>query len=286
MKYVFFLSLLYKHFKKPCSFRIYLDDVMVDEVVLDKDINPVKDFEEKYVNDTNSYHLNRLKRSGKGGDPGLGRARREWIEKYYQYFIPKKIWIYQLDIKDSNKNISLEFDINDNNHTNGFMTKSSWISLQHAGLIKQSIFDKSTNFFMECRNNTRKKFFYMEKHRRKRMLKFPGPVPGEHGWEPGKLPGVWWEEPNCTFKYPAVNRFPLQIVGDSAITDIEQQHRCGGNFLVKLNLIKKHKNMIIQECSKQVKGVVDFDPYIIWLKQLQEVINIYNEDQRSNHTKD
>jgi len=54
MKYVFFFSLLYKHFKKPCSFRIYLDDVMVDEVVLDKDINPIKDFKE-YMLETNLF---------------------------------------------------------------------------------------------------------------------------------------------------------------------------------------------------------------------------------------
>jgi hypothetical protein len=49
---------------------------------------------------------------------------------------------------------------------------------------------------------------------------------------------------------------------------------CSGNFLVKLNLIKKHKNMILQECSVPVKGVVNFDAYMCWLKQLPKVINM------------
>ena len=86
-------------------------------------------------------------------------------------------------------------------------------------------------------------------------------------------------KPRYVFDYPSVNQFLVQIKNGATIEEKEVCDRWfGGDFLVKLNLVKKHKNMILQNCYSPVKGVVDLDPFIIWLKQLPEVINIYNED--------
>ena len=236
MKYVFFLSLLYKHFKKPCSFRIYLDDVMVDEVVMDKDINLIKDFEKKYVNESTRGVYKRLCR---------------WP-------MAEKIWIYHLDLKDSNKNIFLDFDVNDSDYNNGFMSRSSLVKITRAGLIKESTFNRPRNFFVDYKEKIKKKFLRIEKHR---LAHVPEDHPELDPWKP---PSYW-------IRWPSVQQF---LVQRTAMEEEIIDHWCGGNFLVKLNLVKKHKNMMLRSGNDPVKGPVDFDPYICWLKQLPEVINI------------
>jgi len=273
MKYVFFLSLCYKHFKKPCSFRIHVDNVLVDEVVLDKDINPIKDFEKNYINESN-----------------------KWLYRGLVILpMPEKIWIYHIDLEDTNKNIFLDFNVNDNNYSNGFMSQSAMVKIRCAGLIKESTFYKSTEFFMDYAKKIKKKFLRIEKnwldHKPEDLdnwqLTDDYPM-GVH--QDNALNRGVWKWPNYMFRYPSVGWFPIKNSASTEEKKVRDQW-CGGNFLVELNLIKKHKNMMIKEQIElnesdgqptQVKGVVDFDPYIIWLKQLPEVINIYNEDQRSN----
>ena len=246
MKYVFFLSLLYKHFKKPCSFRIYLDDVMVDEVVLDKDINPINDFEKKYANEPDG-----------------------WVYKNLCRFpMSEKIWIYHIDLKDSNKNIFLDFDVNNSDYTNGFMSRSAMVKITRAGLIKESTFNRSRDFFMKRAENINRKFFHPEQRR-------PAREPEDFRNHGSYLYATTNNTPRYMFAYPSVDRFSVQIKNSGAMEEKEIYDRwCGGDFLVKLNLVKKHKNMILQKCSMPVKGVLDFDAYICWLKQLPEVINI------------
>ena len=257
MKYVFFLSLLYKHFKKPCSFRIYLDDVMVDEVVLDKDINPVKDFKKKYVNESDGWER-------KGQDPRFIHVYKELDPQT----VAEKIWIYHLDLKDSNKNIFLDFDVNNSDHTNGFMSRSALVKITRAGLIKESTFNRSRDFFMKRAENINRKFFHPEQRR-------PARVPEDFRNHGSYLYATTNNTPRYMFAYPSVDRFSVQIKNSGAMEEKEiYDGWCGGDFLVKLNLVKKHKNMILQKCSMPVKGVLDFDAYICWLKQLPEVINI------------
>lgn len=236
MKYVFFLSLLYKHFKKPCSFRIYLDDVMVDEVVLDKDINPINDFKKKYVKESDRWIYRNLCR----------------------YPMAEQIWIYHIDLEDSNKNIFLDFDVNDSDYNNGFVSRTALVKIIRAGLIKESTFNRPRKFFVDYAEKIKKKFLRIEKHR---LAHVPEDHPDLDAW---KIPNYW-------FQWPSVQRFLVQR------TTMEEEiwdHWCGGDFLVKLNLVKKHKNMMLRNGSDPVKGVVDFDAYICWLKQLPEVINM------------
>lgn len=259
MKYVFFLSLLYKHFKKPCSFRIYLDDVMVDEVVLDKDINPVKDFKKKYVNESDGWE-----------QPGQDPLFHHVYKNLDPRMMAEKIWIYHLALKDSNKNIFLDFDVNDSDYTNGFMSRSALVKITRAGLIKESIFNRSRDFFMKRAENINRKFFRPGRPRFN-IAYNPEDFRNHEEWRRRSARQM----PHYMFTYPSVDRFSMQIKNGGAMEEKEMHdHWCGGDFLVKLNLVKKHKNMILQKCSMPVKGVVDFDAYICWLKQLPEVINM------------
>ena len=229
--------MLYKHFKKPCSFRIYLDDVMVDEVVLDKDINPINDFKKKYVKESDRWIYRNLCR----------------------YPMAEQIWIYHIDLEDSNKNIFLDFNIHDSDYNNGFVSRTALVKITRAGLIKESTFNRPRKFFVDYAEKIKKKFLRIEKHRLAH-------VPEDH-------PDLdAWKDPNYRFQWPSVQRFLTQ----STTMEEKDVYNCwfSGEFLVKLTLIKKHKNMILRNGSVPVKGVVNFDPYICWLKQLPEVINI------------
>ena len=258
MKYVFFLSLLYKHFKKPCSFRIYLDDIMVDEVVLDKDINLVKDFKKKYVNESDGWVQ-------EGQDPQFFQIYRNLDPQ----MMAEKIWIYHLDLKDSNKNIFLDFDVNDSDYTNGFMSRSALVKITRAGLIKESIFNRSRDFFMKRAENIYRKFFRPGRPRFR--ISVPEDYPSHDVWKIRTARQI----PYYIFAYPSVDSFLVQIKNGGTMEEKEMcDNWLGGDFLVKLNLVKKHKNMILQVCSVPIKGVVAFDSYICWLKQLPEVINM------------
>ena len=48
MKYVLLLSLFYKHYKNSSTLRLFLDDQLIDEIVLDKNIDPIPNFQERH----------------------------------------------------------------------------------------------------------------------------------------------------------------------------------------------------------------------------------------------
>ena len=48
MKYILILSLFYKHYKKASTLKLFLDNSLIDEIVLDKNIDPIPNFQEKH----------------------------------------------------------------------------------------------------------------------------------------------------------------------------------------------------------------------------------------------
>ena len=234
---------------------------MVDEVVLDKDINPINNFKKKYTKEYDG-----------------------WIYRYLARYptMAEKIWIYHIDLKDSNKNIFLDFDVNDSDYTNGFMSRSALVKITYAGLIKESTFNKSTNFFVDYAEKIKKKFFHIEKHRwRILMNKYFGEgvnKPLSHGPEDHPIHNAW-KDPIHWFKYLSVQMFVTFNKRELPWKKyVSQDHWWSGNFLVKIKMIKKHKNMILHQCYRP-EFRNRLDAYIIWLNHLPEVINTYNEDK-------
>ncbi len=149
MKYVLILSLFYKHYKNSSTLRLFLDDQLIDEIVLDKNIDPIPNFQEKHSQTidkvaVDSYRdatwvikkLQTLKLIGFKGEAGWYALRG----KQTHIKIPSKLWLYSLELNNTNKHISLNFEIHDNNYSNAFMTNSSLAKIHKIGLIPENLF--------------------------------------------------------------------------------------------------------------------------------------------------
>ncbi len=253
MKYVLFVSISYKHYKKQNYFRIFLNDTLVDEVTLSKDINPVGiDFVKKNLH-THSW------------------LRRDLIRKYNQSvnnsdfpelpLLPtEKIWLYEVEIPEgSHPDVALEFNIEDSNHTNGFMTKSSMVRVERVGLV-------SVTEFKKMLQGSYYEVWAYFKNKRHLFIELLGhPLKG-------------------TFLWPTVNEFIIQIENKPKEVRLPQGAWIGENFKAKFTTITKHKTLVLQGARGNTRGLLRVDPVFLLLSKHKDVINIYNEDQRSNHT--
>ena len=123
MKYLLFVSFCYKHYKKENSFRVYVDDSLVDEARLTADIDRVNI----------DYVTKNLSK-----DDWLRRdlVRKTRIKKGNFPLLTDKLWLYTVNIEDGHcPKIKLDFSITDNNYTNGFMTKGMKVTIH--GMILQ-----------------------------------------------------------------------------------------------------------------------------------------------------
>ena len=251
MKYVLFVSFCYKHYKKENYFRIYLDDLLVDEVSLNKDINRVGI----------EYVIANLEK-----DSWL---RRDLVKKYKlsngtMPLLTDQLWLYEIDIKEGHTpKIKLDFNITDNNYTNGFMTKSAMVRLEKVGLIPLDKFLKlQTGFWHESWG-----YYKAKRLRLMEMMKHDVSREG--------------------FKYPTIERFDVLERGETKNNSREfNNHWIGKDFTATIESFIKHKTLILKPNGERIKGIVRIDPVFLLMTKHKDVINMYNENQRSNRTKD
>ena len=247
MKYVLFVSISYKHYKKENYFRIFLDDILVDEITLSKDINRVGiDFVKNNL-DKDSWLRRDLIRKDK-------TTKGKWP------LLTERLWIYEVEIPEGNEpEIKLDFKIADSNYTNGFMTKSAMVRLEKIGLVSLHEFKKMLKgSYYEAWGyfkNQRKKFIEMLKH-----------------------------ELHQGFIWPTMDKFAIKTKNES--TEVQNlsdwDEWIGEDFTAKVKTITKHRTLILQGDSIVPKGLVSIDPIFLLLSKHKDVINIYNEDIRSN----
>ena len=244
MKYVLFVSFCYKHYKKENYFRVYLDDKLIDEVSLRKDINRVGiDFVKKNL-DKHSW------------------LRRDLVNKYKLSngafpLLTERLWLYEVEIPNGTKpEIKLEFKITDNNYTNGFMTKSAMVRLEKIGLIALDKFKKMMKGYWY------EPWAYF-KNKRLRLAELMKHVCAQ---------GI---------RYPTADLFTIQTKSKSHelgnFTGWDEW--VGEDFSATLKTITKHKTLILQGGSRVPIGIVEIDPVFLLMSKHQDVINIYNEDQ-------
>lgn len=119
MRCLLFVGLAIEIYKKPVMIRIYLDDKFIDEITLGK---------------SNLKYLQKWKKKIKKNN----------------YLDPTVIWtppggpdhmfVYEVDTPDANVTIKLMIDNDDNNFTNGFLTKFTSVTLLYLNLIPLKIF--------------------------------------------------------------------------------------------------------------------------------------------------
>lgn len=122
MKYVFYFCLYYFKFKKNAKLKIWLDDNLIDEITLQDNILP-KVYDLKY---TGKYRENSEIKT------------YTWIG---QHCVPEKIFWYEIDESQFRQDSKFTFEIenDDNNYTNGFMTKWGKITFDQIVLVPKQM---------------------------------------------------------------------------------------------------------------------------------------------------
>ena len=134
MKYVLILSLFYKHYKNSSTLKLFLDDQLIDEIVLDKNIDPIPNFQEKHSQTIDKVAVDSYRDATWVIKKLKDRGKQTPIK------IPSKLWLYSLELNNTNKHISLNFEIHDNNYSNAFMTNSALAKIHKIGLIPENLF--------------------------------------------------------------------------------------------------------------------------------------------------
>lgn len=159
---------------------------------------------------------------------------------------PSKIFLYEIDERHLGRRIRIQVLNDNNNHTNGFMTQFSYIKFHYV-------------FLVPC--------CFLRYDLWDRLHNFPG-----HDDEKNYFPVM-----------PLMPR-DIQVISSSAPWTGDFMHsRLGGSFIVDIAINKKHKTKHLGNV-KLGKYVVRRSVFRI-LSRLG-LLNINNEDQRSNITQD
>jgi len=126
MKYVLGLSYTYKKFKKNSIIRLYNEDILLDDITLDRDCNT--------ITKTRS-------------EADKGKLSRQPAE------IPERLHIIELEGSGIGDYIDLFYENHDNNYTNGFMTKFSYIKLHDIFLLPKCCLDKKISLRLFMNDN-------------------------------------------------------------------------------------------------------------------------------------
>jgi len=131
MSYVFGMSFVYRKYRSDSTIRIYADNNLVDELSLGDDINlKTIQYDKKLIFSEGMGKIN-----GEN-DPG---------ENYCRVLItPEKLFLFEIDEKCLTNSIRLEFDVDQNNYTNGFMSKFSYIRFYSIFLFPDCFLQESS----------------------------------------------------------------------------------------------------------------------------------------------
>ena len=120
MKYILGISLIFKHYKGATKIKIFSDDILIDDITLDRTISCESDFSYYLcMDDVENFTCKASKMSAE---------------------LPAKLFYYEIDDSIIGKKISFEIDDQNSNYTNGFMTKSNLYMLNQLFLMpKESL---------------------------------------------------------------------------------------------------------------------------------------------------
>jgi hypothetical protein len=127
MPYVLLLLFEYQRYKKDAVIRIYADNILVDEISLTKDIKLKTKPEPLYRTPSNTP------------------PEQFYTDNYTRImFVPEKLFLFEISEKYLNHNIRIEVKNDNNNYTNGFMTKYSFVKFHRILLVPKCFLQYST----------------------------------------------------------------------------------------------------------------------------------------------
>ena len=307
MKYTLFLGIEFQAYKSPANLEVSVGGRFIDTFSLTDDLPSKNTLIQLTAKDKSML--------GKLRETPVDRHRSEhhwgldpdWIE--LEVSVPTFYKIYQLDDKDLKGSVEISVVNSNNNYTNGFMTKDSRVRISLASLLPSHLLNDNGHALMATTTKLLKGVGKYE-HRHGAMCTFdlPHDNPPENlneyysyalkvrpkQYEKG-IDRILTAEKRLTQSHyygrhcwPLAGLFYVKRASAKYEKSGVRDHRwwIGGNGTVCFPIRKKHKTKYIGSWGHQEIGFVfaitQFQNSI--LGACKHLINIYNEDQRSNNT--
>ena len=262
MKYILAVGIIYQKYKNPMEVTIeskkFIDSFTIDEDIGYKDHHEARlepnDWCEECRTCTERCDVQHI-------DVSFMRCYRLCKERdlgdqpYTQ--IPKKFYFYEIDDDALGEKILINFDCEDNNYTNGFMTKTSLFKLRMIGILPKT--------FLEYYYKIKGKHRFFERLKERSVRKVQHEL-GNSVW-PYNRKNWLWSSPNSNLdkKYLNNDREPAWL---------------GGKIQLEIPIIKKFGVKMFDPYSVKKHGFVLSNMFVyksIFEKYYK--LNIINEDQ-------
>jgi len=248
---------------KSANVTISVNDRFIDCFSLDKDYgeigNVLPNMNSKWFDELNKSHWLDPK-----NDPSV-RGQRTWRTLK----LPKYIRVYQIDEEHLGGLLNIKVENGNSDYTNGFMKHSSLIKIPLIALFPSHMSDNNGEKLLK--NIIRLHIAYhanelnneqIEKKRnRDKLIK--------HNW-------------------PIVDSFFVKRESEvhEKSKDNSIHSIIGGSFTAEIPIEKKHKVFFLRSPGYNAKGFFLPNNRSMVIASYKPLLNIYNEDQRSNSTKD
>jgi len=258
MKYLLVIGIEFKFFRRPADVTIYVGNKFIDTFQLDRDlpvINALPYIESKWYEKYSKKHWVTSEHSV------------SWWSK-----LPSLYKVYEIDDSDLVDQLQIHVQNDNSDFTNGFMKNSSLIRFASVSLFKKDLISNRGEKMMKAIVRLCDGF---AKHQ-KRTGKITGGSLSEP--RPGVLRSTW----------PNANSFWVSGKNESNSGVRDSYWWVGGSFTAEFMIKTKYQMKVFGP----VKGQKDFGfaaythPNATVLATNKKLLNIYDEDQRSNRTKD
>jgi hypothetical protein len=265
MKYTLVVGIAYKKYKNASGdIAVYVGGRLIDAFQIDQDVTFVcQDTVTSLLDETWYRRLDRVRwlaRLGTEKNYNEGRMTHE--------LVPKLFKIYEIEEQDLNGLVEIKVDNSHNDYNNGFIKNNSMIRFPMIGLFPSHFAENRGEQLMriikkidDARNTCIK---------RKSKLNFRYRV---------KTNGTW----------PFVDKFYIRRQSETFEKNgsLHYSWWIGGSFTAEIPIKTKHRiRYLVSQGSKEVGFFDLWSPVSLILATCKQLLNIYNEDQRSNRTKD
>ena len=219
MKYIFGFNVGCKIYKKFPKINISLNDRLIDELVLDDGHL----YNKHTVLDRKTY-------------PDTESGRKDFID---DSLFSKKINLYTLDEKDLHGKITLKIRNDDNNYTNGFMTRSTQIIFSYVFLIPEFILYDIKKIIKKIESARR---IQIDDVTQKKLIRWPSDI--IHAW--------CWYGDSRVLDFPIINhgikykRFNIKVGPDEYISSKELDLNINMDDDVYVNVRKRLLEIMIK----------------------------------------
>ena len=290
MKYTLIIGIEYKKFKKPATFTVHIGNTFVDTFDLEQDYPPKKTT--IAFSDTERDELYESSKSGESS----------WILDELsdkQINLPTFYKMYEIDEECVEGTLKIRVENSNSDYTNGFMKNSSLVKFPIVSIVHNSLMENNGKKLIETTTRMKRveaKNFNrlgLEKGGMRWVKNSPEASQEKTPWSANRINQNDFSYPKehkwtyhyCRHYWPLAGLFLVRRDNEKHEKDAvrHSQWKIGGNFTAEFPIRQKHKTKYIGSWARREIGLL-LSPGMGLFYIGKTLINIYNEDQRSNRT--